>query len=170
MKLIENGRPVEDRFVRVADDAPLPPTGAVLVSATRLIEESAALAARKSPVGVIWPNNRRIEEIEPYLDQLSLIALVFPTFRDGRAYSQARLLRERFGWRGALRATGNVLRDQFLFHMRAGFDQLEAVKDADAAAFAEEMGSYTVFYQPTGDGRPSILRSRIGRTARHEAA
>jgi uncharacterized protein (DUF934 family) len=163
MRLIENGTIIEDRFVRVADDAPLPDGVPVLLSPERFAKEGAALAGRQAPVGIIWPNNRRIEEIEPLLPRLSLIALSFPSFRDGRAYSQARLLRERFQWRGPLRATGGVLRDQFLFLMRAGFDQLEAVKDADAAAFAEAMKTYSVFYQPTGDGRPSLLRTRLGR-------
>ena len=65
------------------------------------------------------------------------MALVFPTFRDGRAYSQARLLRERHEFRGELRATGQVLRDQLMFLHRAGFDAFEVTKDSDAAAFAE---------------------------------
>lgn len=172
MRLIEKGAIVEDRFARVADDAPVPEGVPVLLTADRFLREEAALAGRRQPVGIIWPNNRKIEEIEPLLPRLALIALVFPSFRDGRAYSQARLLRERFGWRGPLRATGNVLRDQFLFLMRAGFDQLEAAKDSDAAAFSEAMHTYSVFYQPTGDGRPSILRSRLGRHmgARHAGA
>ena len=78
--------------------------------------------ARGAPVGVLWPNDRRVAELEPWLKDLSLIALMFPKFRDGRAYSQARLLRERYSYRGELRATGDVLRDQFQFLVRAGFD------------------------------------------------
>ncbi|MFK8252671.1 DUF934 domain-containing protein [Ancylobacter terrae] len=171
MPLIENGRRIEDRFVRVADDEALPEGVAVLVSADRLVTEGEALFTRGTPIGVVWPNNRRIEEIAPWLDRLALVALVFPIFRDGRAYSQARLLRERFGWRGPLRATGNVLRDQFLFLVRAGFDQFAVTKEADVEAFNPEVHSHTVFYQPTGDGRPSLLRSRLGRVAgRREAA
>ena len=71
---------------------------------------------------MIWPNNRDVDDLVPYLDRLAAVALVFPTFRDGRAYSQARLLRERHGYDGELRATGQVLRDQFVFMLRAGFD------------------------------------------------
>ena len=81
---------------------------------------------------MLWPNNRKVAELAPWLDRLALVALVFPSFRDGRAYSQARLLRERHGFRGELRATGDVLRDQFLFLVRAGFDAFEVRKDADA--------------------------------------
>src|SRR5919106_1099823 len=80
---------------------------------------------------------------------------------DGRAYSQARLLRERHGYDGELRATGQVLRDQFVFMSRAGFDAFEVKKDADAGAFAETMKRYSVFYQPTGDGRVTALNRRM---------
>jgi uncharacterized protein (DUF934 family) len=91
------------------------------------------------------------------------VALVFPTFKDGRAYSQARLLRERHQFRGELRATGQVLRDQLLFLQRAGFDSFEVKKDNDAAAFAEAVHRYSVFYQPTGDGRLSARNARASR-------
>ena len=93
----------------------------VLLTTTRFLAEAASLAARAAPVGVIWPNSRDVDELAPHLAHLASVALVFPTFRDGRAYSQARLLRERYGYRGELRATGQVLRDQFLFMLRAGF-------------------------------------------------
>ena len=112
-------------------------------------------------IGVIWPNNRDVDDLVPYLDRLAAVALLFPTFRDGRAYSQARLLRERFGYRGELRATGQVLRDQFVFMLRAGFDAFEVKKDSDAAAFANTVKRYSVFYQPTGDGRVTALHRRM---------
>jgi len=170
MQLIENGHPIEDRFTRVPAEEALPEGVPVLISADRFFSEAEALKSRQAPVGVIWPNNRPIGELEPYLGQISLVALVFPTFRDGRAYSQARLLRERIGWEGHIRATGNVLRDQFLLMARSGFDQIEPTKEADAAHFDEAMDSYTVFYQPTADGRPSLLRERLGRVAISETS
>ena len=116
---------------------------------------------RAGKVGVIWPNNRDVDDLVPYLDRLAVVALVFPTFRDGRAYSQARMLRERYGYDGELRATGQVLRDQFVFMLRAGFDAFEVKKDADAEAFGETARRYSVFYQPAGDGRLSALNRRI---------
>lgn len=159
MPLVKNGASVADAFIAVADDEPLP-DGAVLVSAARLLAEGAALAARNGEVGVIWPNNRDVAELAPYLDRLSLVALVFPKFRDGRAYSQARLLRERFGFRGELRATGNVLRDQVLMMVRAGFDAFALEKQADADAFGKAIATYSVFYQPTGDRRATVRDAR----------
>ena len=163
MQLVKGGRIVEDGFARLADEAPLPVRAPVIVSAARLLAEPHAFVRREAPTGVIWPNNRRVAELAPYLGRLALVALVFPSFKDGRAFSQARLIRERYGFRGELRATGQVLRDQFLFMLRAGFDAFEVTKDADATAFLEAARRYSVFYQPTGDGR---LTARAGRVAR----
>src|SRR5204863_9183981 len=165
MPLIKERRIVEDRFVRVLDDAPLPDGAPVLLPASRFLADARDLVLRAAPTGVIWPNDRSVAELAPYLDWLALVALVFPNFRDGRAYSQARLLRERHQFRGELRATGQVLRDQFLFLQRAGFDSFEVTKASDAAAFAETVQRYSVFYQPTGDGRPSTLTARRVRSA-----
>jgi uncharacterized protein (DUF934 family) len=133
----------------------------LLVSAARFLEDPEALLKRAGKLGVIWPNNRDVDDLVPFLGRLAVVALVFPTFRDGRAYSQARLLRERYGYHGELRATGQVLRDQFLFMLRAGFDALEAKKQSDAEAFALTAKRYSVFYQPTGDGRITALHRRM---------
>ncbi len=127
----------------------------------RFLADPEAVLKHAGKVGVIWPNNRDLDDLVPYLDRLAAVALVFPSFRDGRAYSQARLLRERHGYDGELRATGQVLRDQFVFMSRAGFDAFEVKKDADADAFAETVKRYSVFYQPTGDGRVTALNRRM---------
>jgi uncharacterized protein (DUF934 family) len=161
MPLVKNGKIAADIFVHVPDGAEMPEGGAVLVSAARFLEDPEALLARVGELGVIWPNNRDLDDLLPYLDRLAAVALVFPSFRDGRAYSQARLLRERHGYAGELRATGQVLRDQFLFMLRAGFDALEVKKESDAEAFALTAKRYSVFYQPTGDGRITALHRRM---------
>jgi uncharacterized protein (DUF934 family) len=165
MRLVRDGRIVDDNYVRILDDAPMPDGVPVIVSAARLMAGAAKLAGRAAPTGVLWPNSRKVAELAPWLDRLALVALVFPIFRDGRAYSQARQLRERYRFGGELRATGDVLRDQFLFLLRAGFDALEVRKDADAAAFADAISRYSVFYQPSADGRASALRQRLYRLA-----
>jgi uncharacterized protein (DUF934 family) len=159
MPLVKNGHVATDIFFHVADGAELPGDGAVLVSAARFLEDPEALL-RRGKVGVIWPNNRDVDDLVPYLDRVALVALVFPTFKDGRAYSQARMLRERHGYDGELRATGQVLRDQFVFMLRAGFDAFDVRKQKDAEAFGEAEHRYSVFYQPTGDGRLSALHRR----------
>ena len=161
MPLVKNAEIVSDLFVHVADGAELPGGGAVLISATRFLEDPETLLKRAGKLGVIWPNNRDLDDLVPFLGKLAVVALVFPTFRDGRAYSQARLLRERHGFAGELRATGQVLRDQFVFMLRAGFDAFEVKKQSDAEAFAISAKRYSVFYQPTGDGRVTALHRRM---------
>ena len=161
MPLVKQGKITTDLFVHLADGAELPDDGAILIPAARFLEDAEVLSKRAGKLGVIWPNNRDLDDLVPYLDRIAVVALVFPSFRDGRAYSQARLLRERYGYEGELRATGQVLRDQFVFMLRAGFDAFEVKKDADAAAFAETVKRYSVFYQPTGDGRVTALNRRM---------
>jgi uncharacterized protein (DUF934 family) len=161
MPLVKGGKIQADEYVHIAEDAALPESGAVLVSAARFLADPELVLRRREKVGVIWPNNRDVEDLVPYVERLALIALVFPSFRDGRAYSQARLLRERYFFRGELRATGQVLRDQFVFMLRAGFDALDVKKQADAEAYTQTVKRYSVFYQPTGDGRVAAPFRRL---------
>jgi len=161
MPLVKNGKIAADIFVPVADGDEWPASTAVMVSAARFLEDPEALLTKAEKFGVIWPNDRDVGDLVPFLNRLSAVALVFPTFRDGRAYSQARLLRERYRYEGELRATGQVLRDQFVFMLRAGFDALDAKKQSDADAFTATAKRYSVFYQPTGDGRLTALHRRM---------
>ena len=163
MPLVKGGTIVADEFTHLADDADIPAVGAVLIPAERFIAGADAILKRGDKTGVIWPNNRDIDELVPHLEKLAAVALVFPIFRDGRAYSQARLLRERYQYKGELRATGQVLRDQFMFMLRAGFDTFEVKKESDAKAFAEASHRFSVFYQPTGDGRVTAFHRRLMR-------
>jgi uncharacterized protein (DUF934 family) len=165
MPLIKNGRLAEDRYVRVLDDAPIPDGVPAIVPAARFLADADEMLRRDAPTGVEWPNNRAVAELEPYLDRLAVIVLTFPNFKDGRGYSQARVLRERHGFIGELRAAGQILRDQFLFLVRAGFDALEVVKESDADAFASTLARYTVFYQDAGDDRVPAMRRRLARIA-----
>jgi len=161
MPLVEGGRIVEDRYLRIDDDAPIPDRVPVIVPAKRFVADAGELTRRDGALGVAWPNDRRVAELAPWLGHLALVALDFPKFRDGRAYSQARLLREHYGFRGTLRASGDVLRDQFHFLVRAGFDSFEVKKPTDARVFADVLARYSVYYQPGADGRVPALRRRL---------
>jgi uncharacterized protein (DUF934 family) len=163
MRLVKSGQVIEDQYIHILDDEMIPDGVPVIITAARFMADAASIVRRDAPTGVLWPNNRKVAELAPFLDRLALVALVFPSFRDGRAYSQARLLREQYGYRGELRATGDVLRDQFFFLARSGFDAFEVKKDADADVFAKELARHSVFYQPTGDGRLAAARARLGR-------
>jgi uncharacterized protein (DUF934 family) len=168
MPLVENGQIVKDRYLSVGGDESVPDRVPVIVPAQRFLAEADTLIRRDGSLGVLWPNNRRIAELAPWLGHLALVALEFPKFRDGRAYSQARLLRETYGFRGTLRATGDILRDQFHFLIRAGFDSFVVKKPADAQVFAEAASRYSVVYQPGADGRVPALRRRAQRTVSQE--
>lgn len=167
MPLIRGGQVVEDPWHDVADDASLPATGGVIVSLSRLRAERDALMNRAQPLGVRLKSSERASDIEAELPGLQLVALEFPTFRDGRAYSTARRLREQLGFTGEIRAVGNVLRDQLLFMQRCGIDTFELESDHAAADFQQAITEISVFYQPTGDGRSPVwtLRSRKRATA-----
>lgn len=161
MPLIKNGAAIEDRWETLADDTPLPADRPVVVSHARWLAERGALDGRNAPLGLALPNTADSEALNGDVHRFDLIALHFPKFGDGRAYSQARILRERLGFKGELRATGNVLRDQLLAMHRVGFDAFEIERPDAAEAFRSALADLTVFYQPTGDGRPTALRRRL---------
>jgi uncharacterized protein (DUF934 family) len=175
MPLLKHGRVAEDIWVKVEDGGYLPDEQPALISHARWEAEKSELQKRNAPLGILLPNDLDMLTFGEAAGRFELIALNFPKFSDGRAYSQARLLRERFGYRGELRATGNVLRDQLLLMHRAGFDTFEvASKSAsgpDAAEiFAKALSTLSVFYQPTGDGRITARDLRLRNLVRQEAA
>jgi len=171
MSLLKNGHIVgEDAFQLVADDATVPASGAVLITYARWQAEKDQLSGRNSPLGISLPNNLDVLDFGPEAERFDLIVLSFPKFSDGRAYSQARLLRERFGYKGELRATGHVLQDQLWHMQRSGFDAFEIPREDAAEAFAKASRSFTNVYQPTGDGRVSALKQRLAAARKKEAA
>ena len=94
------------------------------------------------------------------LDGLELIVLDFPKFTDGRAYSQARLLR-RAGYAGELRASGAVFRDQLPFLLRCGFDSFDSEQPGFGAGLAKAKTLFSAAYQPTEDGSSPISALRL---------
>lgn len=162
MPLIKAGAVVADPWVFVDDGAPLPATGAVVVSLPRWLAERTDLLDRGGPLGVRLASHDQAGALAGDLAHLALIALEFPSFRDGRAYTTARLLRERWGYRGEVRAVGNVLRDQLAFMHRCGFDAYDVADVAAAELFRAALGEISVVYQATGDGRLPACRQRRG--------
>lgn len=171
MPLLKDRRIVgEDAFQPVADDAALPDSGAVLLTYARWQAEKEQLSGRNDPLGIILPNTLDVLNFGPEAERFDLIVLHFPKFSDGRAYSQARLLRERFGYQGELRATGHVLQDQLWAMQRSGFDAFEIPRADAAEAFARAIKTFSHVYQPTGDGRVSVLKQRLALVRKQEAA
>lgn len=111
-----------------------------------------------------WPavslaNTDPVEDLAPHVGRLRLIVLEFPRFSDGRASSQARLLRGRLGYRGELRATGGVLQEQVAFMLRCGFDAFESEQPGFGEALARARTLFSVVYQSAEDDQvPASLR------------
>jgi len=108
-------------------------------------------------------NTEDVLQLGARLGGVKLIVLDFPKFTDGRAYSQARLLRERLGYQGDLRATGAVLLDQLPFLLRCGFDSFESDQKGFGEALAKARTLFSVVYQPVGDGRATAAELRLKR-------
>jgi uncharacterized protein (DUF934 family) len=112
---------------------------------------------------LILANTEDVLRLVARLDGVNLVVLDFPKFTDGRAYSQARLLRERLGYRGELRATGAVFLDQLPFLLRCGFDSFESDQKGFGEALAKARTLFSVVYQPIGDGRATAAELRLKR-------
>ena len=160
MPLIKGGKIVADPWRHVGDDEALPAEGPVIVSLSRWRVERDSLRVRIGPIGVRLAADEPPAGIANDLDRLALVALDFPVLRDGRAYSYARLLRERFGFDGEVRATGNVLRDQFLFMHRCGFDAFEVADAGQADAWLQSISEISIWYQPATDSRTPVVALR----------
>jgi uncharacterized protein (DUF934 family) len=133
----------------------------VIVSLAQWQAQRDALLQRGTPLGLRLHSDQSPEAIADDVGRFALIALEFPKFRDGRAYSYARLLRERYGFKGELRAVGDVLMEQVFFMVRTGFDAFDLQQSPDpVAAFQTALKDFTVWYQPTGDGRPTAMQLR----------
>jgi uncharacterized protein (DUF934 family) len=161
MSLIKNGEPVRDEYVDASGAEAVPPTGPVIVSLEQWQGQRDALLARGTPLGIRLRSDQPPDLIAGDLEHFALVALEFPKFRDGRAYSYARLLRERYGFKGELRAVGDVLLEQLFFMLRTGFDAFDVQQSPDpVAAFKTAISDFSVWYQPTADGRKTALQLR----------
>jgi len=168
-KLIKYRAVANDSWQRLEQGAdgtlpPLPASGDVLVPLAFWRARREELADRPGRMGVWLDSGEDPAEIAGDLERLALVAVNFPKFGDGRGFSTARLLRERYGYRGELRAVGDVLRDQLLFLARCGFDAFALRDDQDEN---EALSAFEVFsegYQPwVGQALPLFRRRVQGR-------
>ncbi len=163
MVLVKGRTVVEDRWRHLEDTDPLPPGGPVTVSWARWTAERDTIGRAPAELGVRIPNTVATAEIGAEAAKFGLITVHFPNFGDGRAFSQARVLRDRYGFTGEIRATGGVLRDQLLFMQRCGIDAFEMPERALEENWLAAFDEFDVFYQPAEDNRPWIARQRLGR-------
>lgn len=144
----------DDRWPASPVDEPLPPSPGdrrPRLLGPRQWRELAPIWPDGTPAGIVFDNDADVEAPIPALGRVSLIALRFPKHTDGRAYSQARLLRSRHGWRGELRATGDVLVDMLPLLLRTGFDSA-VLRDDQSAADARRVLAAWDGQAPEADG------------------
>jgi len=162
MPLITGDAIAADTFTMVADDAALPDSGGAIVSLARFQKEHDSLLARNTPIGVRLQASENPELLGADLDRLSVVALDFPTHRDGRAFSWARMLRTRLGFTGQVRAVGKFLYDQIQLPAPGRLRRLGGADGFTIEQFHRALSEMTNVYQPSTDGKKTIreLRSR----------
>jgi uncharacterized protein (DUF934 family) len=163
MVLVKGRQQVADVWTHLEDADPLPSQGPVTVSWARWTAERDGIERAPAELGVRIPNTLSTAEIGAEAAKFGLIAVNFPSFSDGRAFSQARVLRDRYGYKGEIRATGGVLRDQLQFMQRCGIDAFEVPEKALAEDWFAALDEFDIFYQPAEDHRPWVARQRLGR-------
>ncbi|GLU35881.1 DUF934 domain-containing protein [Trinickia caryophylli] len=167
--IIKNRSVVEDDWyvVRAGEGGELP--AVETLTAVRVIVPFALWKASREALVVtrdaqslgVWlaPDDEPAELVADF-DKIALIGVDFPVFRDGRGYSIARLLRERHGWRGELRAIGDVLRDQLNYMARCGFDAFAVRADKDVHDALRAFTELSVQYQSAVDTPLPLFRRR----------
>jgi uncharacterized protein (DUF934 family) len=165
MPLIRDGAFVEDNFANVTDDAAMPANGAI-VSLARFFKDREQLLARNAPLGVRLASDESPESLGEDVHRLSVVALEFPRFRDGRGFSWARMLRTRLAYKGEIRATGSYLYDQIAFMHRVGVDAFEVPEGFALADYRRALSEISNVYQPSVDGRKTIRELRAASRTR----
>jgi uncharacterized protein (DUF934 family) len=159
MPLIKDGAFVADAFETVADDAALPANGTI-VSLARFRNERDTLLARNAPLGVRLKSSESPQALGEDVHRLSVIALEFPIFRDGRAFSWARMLRTRLNFTGEIRGVGHFLYDQIAYMCRTGFNAFDVPEGFTLAQYQRALSEMTNVYQPSADGKKTIRELR----------
>ncbi len=160
MALVKNGALAADPFVDASRAESVPESGPVIVSLGQWRAGRDALALRSDPIGLKLASDESPELVAEDLPRFAVVALEFPKFRDGRAYTYARWLRQRFDYRGEVRAVGEVLLEQLHFMLRVGFDAFEIQEADPLGAYRAAEREFSVWYQPTGDGRATAMELR----------
>jgi uncharacterized protein (DUF934 family) len=165
-QIIKNRQAVNDDYtlVQLAEgDTPETlalPARAAIVPLSVWNARKAELQSRGTPVGVWLDVTEGPEAVADDLSALAVIAVNFPKFTDGRGYSTGRLLRERFGYQGELRAIGDVLHDQIFLMARCGFDAFALKEGKDIAKALAAFETFKTPYQAAVDQTQPLFRRR----------
>lgn len=159
MKIIKDKVLVEDNWQHVQPDEALP-DGDIILPLEMWREKRAELAGRNSRIGVKLEPGDSPADIEDALDEIALVAINFPSFGDGRGYSHAKILRDRLGFEGEIRAVGDVLQDQIFYLQRCGFNSYEVRSDRSSEEALDAFDDFTVTYQVSADEKLPLYRRK----------
>lgn len=151
---------VNDDWITLEESSETLPSGDVLLSYDQWQGFSEQITRHDGSVGVIIDGNAEIEEIIEPLLKLPLIAINFPKFADGRGFSAARLLRERFNYTGEIRAVGGFIRDQLYLLSRCGFNAFKFADDTYLFESAKSLKDFSENYQVSVEQKNPLFRRR----------
>jgi uncharacterized protein (DUF934 family) len=158
-RLLRDGAIVVDEW-RTAGDGAVADDAALMLASSEFRAERERWLARAGPLGVILAPADDEQDLLPDLSRLALVAAEFPTVSEGRGYTQGRLLRERWGFTGELRARGAVRRDHVFLLARCGFNSFE-LPESELEGAAAALGTFSAAYQSSNDrGLGGALRHR----------
>lgn len=159
-QIIKRGEILDDSWQLVSVDAETLPTGNILVPLPYWLGHLQELNQRKTPIGVWLDPHEEVEQLANHLDDLPVIAVNFPRFVDGRGFSTARILRDRYNYKGEIRAIGYFIRDQLYYLSRCGFDAFQLQPEADLLAARESLKDFSNAYQGAVDQTDPLFRRR----------
>jgi uncharacterized protein (DUF934 family) len=152
---------VENSWRHLATEEEVPETGSVSVDLARWLIEKSQLIARQAPVAIRLVASDDVSLLQDDLDDIPMVVLDMVSYVDGRSYTHAYWLRERYAYRGDIRIIGEVYRDQLNFLERVGVTQFELAADQDLQDALQGFGEFSVLYQPSADeGRNVFSRRR----------
>jgi len=159
-QLIEGRVPATNRWVRAGTPGAETASHLILPVADYIRAiEAGEPADRRAPL--LTAGFHDVSPLAPYLSRVPLVAIDFASTGDGRGFTQARLLRQRLGYQGQLRAVGKIRADQMFFLARCGFDAFELLDDEDVATAVAQLDRFSVAYQE-GSGSLTHPRRRFG--------
>ncbi|MTI17080.1 DUF934 domain-containing protein [Rhodobacteraceae bacterium RKSG542] len=159
--VFKNGQVTEEEWVTVSPDEPLPAGKAIVVSFTDFLADAKRFLESSSKIGVALAPADDAKELEPYLNGLSLVAVDFPQFTDGRGFSSARVLREQLGFEGEIRATGAFILDQVSMLKRCGVDSFAPSNEVVLRGLLEGSGmEVTLYSQPSISPSEQAVKGR----------
>ena len=159
-QLLKDGQVTDNTWTLVAEDAAELPAGDILVPLNLWQQQGSELAQHGGTVGVWLVGNEEIETVAELLIMAPVVAIKFPKFVDGRGFSMARLLRERYGYQGEIRAIGEIIRDQLYLLQRCGFNAFEFGAEVDLAEARKSLADFSDAYQVAVDQPVPLFKRR----------